>query len=147
MDALQGQAPASGLSGGDGPFQPGGPSFFNQNPRQLSTIVLFQGAIPITTWTLAVKVPKASYMTIQDFWIFNRGGSPMSCFYAMVASGSAWLQTGGTNQDDVFQICSGAVAYLRESNTDQVAIHPNQALWFYSSQPCNMRISGIKVDP
>ena len=140
------QAPASSLTGPNNSFSSaGGSQFFNQIPQQRTGVVLVQTPIPASGWTQVMTLPRNPYVTIQDFWIYNIGASAMDCYFAMAARGSAFSSSGGTTQVDVFQICSGVSKVFRETNSF-VSLNPKQALWFYSTQACNLRLSGLQVN-
>ena len=137
---------SSSLANANSPFQSEGPSFFNQNPRQLSTVLLAQEAVPATTWTLLMKLPRAEYTTIEDFWVYNRTATALDLYVAMPASGSTFDHTSGVAQDDVFPLCINIAKVFRDGLA-KVALTPNQELWVYSTQACNIHFSGLKVAP
>lgn len=141
-------APSSGLLNANNPLQAAGPSFFNQNPRQLSGVVLYQGVLTTSVWTILLPVPRAAYITIQDIWVFNRAvGANFDCYLAMVASGSAFDPTSPTtDQDDVFQFCAAVPLFFRDELA-KIVVNPKQQLWAYPTKKVNIHLSGLQVSP
>ena len=140
--------PASALTGPNNAFQgAGGPQFFNQIPQQRAPILLWQGPIVKATWTKLIDVPRNPYSQIQDIWVGLQSGTTMDCYFAIAGSLSTFDASSGTPlvQEDVFQLCSNAGKIYRESNA-YIALNPKQVLWFYSTEACNLRISGTQVD-
>jgi hypothetical protein len=131
----------------DSALQAGGPSYFNQSPRQLSPILLVQAVVTAATWTKLLSTPRGGFITIQDFRLHNQGGSPMDCYFAFVGSGSAFSSGGGLVQDDVYGVCSEVPAHYYPAFPPQIALSPKQDLWFYSTEKTNVRLSGWLVKP
>jgi hypothetical protein len=148
MDSTQGlgaNASPSLMSPNNAFTNPGGPSFFNQIPQERPIILLDQTAIVASTWTDIIGIPRNPYMSIEDIWIYNLGGSAMSCWFAFPLPGSAFSSGGSTSQVDTFQICHSVALIYRETNTS-IAVDPKQPVWFYCDQNCNIRLSGKQVN-